>query len=170
MILGETLIRIADRPDEAPFDVSTAVDVIDDPARLRIHEETVDRKIPAADILLGGGEDNPGWVASVVVAGFHPEGGHLVRASPLDDETTPKRAPTGTVRAKSARTSSGRAEVTISKSFGVTPRMRSRTQPPTRKASWPALSQSADDGGGIIQRHARPPGDFSPLPSSAEER
>ena len=86
MILGETLVRIADRPDEAAFDVATALHVIDDPARLRIHEKAVDRKVPAADILLGGGEDDLGGVASVVITGFHPEGGHLVRASPLDDE------------------------------------------------------------------------------------
>ena len=39
--------------------------------------------------------------------------------------------------AKQRRVSSGRAEVQISQSWGVTPRSKSRTQPPTRYASWP---------------------------------
>ena len=86
MILGETLVRVADRPDEAAVDVHTAVDVIDDPARLRIHEKTVDRKVTAPDILLGCGESNLRRVTTVIITGFHTEGGHLVWVSPLDDK------------------------------------------------------------------------------------
>jgi hypothetical protein len=52
VILGETLFRIADRADETPFNVAEALHAIDDPFRLRIHEEAIDRKIPPPDVLL----------------------------------------------------------------------------------------------------------------------
>jgi hypothetical protein len=58
VILGETLFRIADRADEAPFNVAEALHAIDDPFRLRIHEEAVDRKIPPPDVLLRRREGN----------------------------------------------------------------------------------------------------------------
>ncbi len=80
------LLGVADRPDETPFDVSAPLDIIDDPARLRIHEEAVHGEVTAADILLGGRKGDPRWAASVVVTGFHPESSHLVRMSPFDDE------------------------------------------------------------------------------------
>jgi hypothetical protein len=86
VIFGETLFRIADRADEAPFNVSEALHTIDDPSRLRIHEEAIDRKITPPDVILGGCEGNPGWVASITVVRFRPEGGDFVRHTALDDE------------------------------------------------------------------------------------
>src|SRR5271154_2576803 len=51
---------------------------------------------------------------------------------------TPNFAPTGMVRGKIAVTCSGSALVVMSKSFGVRCNRMSRTQPPTRYASYPA--------------------------------
>src|SRR4029077_20992388 len=52
---------------------------------------------------------------------------------------TPNLAPTGTVRAKIRWTSSGRASVATSISFGGKPRRASRTHPPAKYATCPWL-------------------------------
>ncbi len=157
MILGETLIRVADRPDEAAFDIATAVDVIDDPARLRIHEQTVDRKVPATDILLGGGEDDSRGVASVFITGFHPEGGHLVRASPLDDENDAETGADGNRPGKKRPDlfRPGRGDdVEILRRHAADEIADAAAH---QKGLVAGLPQAADDGGGIIQRHAHLP-------------
>src|ERR1700761_4677059 len=51
---------------------------------------------------------------------------------------TPKCAPTASVRWKALCTTSGVAEVATSKSSGVRPSSRSRTQPPAKDAAWPS--------------------------------
>lgn len=90
VILGKALLRIADCADDPLFNVAETTHMIDDSARLRIHEETVDRKIPPPDVLLRSRKGDPGRTAAVIVVRFHPKGGHLVRRPPLDDEAYAK--------------------------------------------------------------------------------
>ena len=160
VILGETLLRIADRADEAPFDVATAVHVIDDPARLRIHEKTVDRKVPAPDILLGRREGNLRRVTSVIVIGFHPEGGHLVRVSPLDDENDAETGADGNRPGKKRLDlfRPGRGDdVEILRRHAADQITDAAAH---QKGLMAGPSQAADDGGSLIQRHAHLPGLF----------
>ena len=86
VILGESLLRIADRPDKTPLDVAAPLHMIDDPARLRIHEEAVHGEIAPADILLGRRKGDPGGAASVIVIRLRPVGRHFVAALPLADD------------------------------------------------------------------------------------
>jgi hypothetical protein len=157
MILGETLIRVADRPDETAFDVVTAVNVIDDPSCLRIHEKTVDCKITATDILLGSGENDSRRVAPIVITGFHPEGGHLIRASPLDDENDAETGADGNRPDKKGadlfRTGRG-DDVEILRRHAADKIADAAAH---QKGLVVGPSQAADDGSGIIQRHTRLP-------------
>ncbi len=157
MILGETLVRIADRPDEAAVDVHTAVNVIDDPARLRIHEKTVDRKVTAPDILLGCGESNLRRVTTVIITGFHTEGGHLVWVSPLDDKNDAETGADGNRPEKKRldlfRTGRG-DDVEILWCHAADKITDASAH---QKSLMAGPSQAADDGGSLIQRHAHLP-------------
>src|SRR5262249_42894956 len=56
-ILPETNVRIADGADQASFEVRQATDVVGDVLGLDVIEETVDREVAPARVLLGGAED-----------------------------------------------------------------------------------------------------------------
>ena len=95
MILGKAFFRRADGPDDLFFQIRPAAHIIDDLPRLGIHKETVDRKIPAVNVLPGGGEGYPGGVASVPVIRFLPVGRHFVVMPSLPDQDHPEGGPDG---------------------------------------------------------------------------
>lgn len=77
LVLGESLHRIADRPDPPALDVFAAADVIDHFSADRIEEQPIDREIAARCVRFGGAEVDPVRMPSIGVAHVIAEGGDL---------------------------------------------------------------------------------------------
>ena len=86
MIFGKSLLRIADSPDPPSFNICNTAHIIDDLPRFWIHEETVDGKVPAVNILSCRGKGNLGGMAAILVFRLFPVGGDLMGMVTIADE------------------------------------------------------------------------------------
>ncbi len=143
-----------------PLDVAAALHIVDDPARLRIHEEPVDRKVAPADILLGGRKGDPRRMASVVVTRLGPKGGDFIRPAVLDDDHDPEAGADGSRPREQGLhlfRPGRRDDVEILRD-DTAHEVADTAAHPKGLVARPA--QAADYGGGIIHRRARFPGLF----------
>jgi hypothetical protein len=155
VIFSEALLRIADRPDEMPLDVAAALHMIDDPARLRIHEEAVHGEVAPADILLGCRKSDPGGAASVIIIRFGPEGRHFVMAIPHADDDNAEACAHGDRPGEE-----GLNLLRPGRGDDVEIRGRYSTDEIADAPSHPeglmtGLLQAADNSSSVISRHAR---------------
>jgi hypothetical protein len=149
-ILAVARLRVADQPQHAALHVRGAADVVPHREVRDVVVERVRGEVAAPDVVVDRAvdvvaEDPPALVvrarvvdfAVVLVVDLRRRRGRAERGD-LDDLVAevhvrePEAAPDQSAVAEQRRTSSGRASVAMSKSFGRMPSRRSRTLPPTR--------------------------------------
>src|SRR4051812_29668878 len=67
MVLLESLLWIADRPNDSCLQILLPADVIDHAIVDRVEEQTVNGEVAALGVFLSRGEPHAGWMPAVVV-------------------------------------------------------------------------------------------------------
>ena len=133
VVLAEPLVGVADGADHAALQILASFDEVQNLAAVRVHHEAVDREIAALNVLariaLEMDQRGTAAVGVVVVAA---EGGDLHLGEDIAHQDHPEVGTDRPERGNRSMMRSGRASVATSKSSGLRPSSRSRTQPPTR--------------------------------------